>query len=129
MGIFPGSRVSTKNLPVNVIDRINSSAAGASLRSTLFLLEGERRDLENADRPHRIVPRSFSALIEAIASVDLVVSADSLPAHLGERLGKPVFVVSPVPNHYWLPLSSVRLEHHCIFDDVGRDSGLKNFLF
>jgi hypothetical protein len=55
----------------------------------LFLLEGERPDLEDDNPPFNIVPRQFTALCSAIADVDLVISADSLPAHLAERAGKP----------------------------------------
>lgn len=128
VGIFAGSRIADKNLPGAVIDSIEGAAAAVSLVPTLFLLEGERRDLETSGRERTMIPRSFPNLLSAIDSVDLVISTDSLPAHLAERIGKPVFVVSPRPNPYWLPRSSYQCEHHALFSDIGGNPRLLDFL-
>jgi hypothetical protein len=128
VGIFPGSRVAAKNIPSEAIDKLEAVAETISLHSTLFLLDGERRDLEKSGRAYEPVARTFRSLISAIEAVDLVVSADSLPAHLAERMGKPVFVVSPKENPYWLPLSSFQSGRHSLFADIDISEKLSQFM-
>lgn len=115
VGIFPGSRIAAKNLPPDLVSRVMAESRGRGLETQLFLLDGERSDLEAGELPHRIVPRSFTALCDAIASVDLVISADSLPAHLAERAGKDVFVFTPRPNAFWMPPSVLRHDRWSLF--------------
>lgn len=117
IGIFPGSRIAAKNLPSDLVARVMAEGSSRGLETQLFLLDGERPDLETGNLPHRIVPRSFTALCDAIAGVDLVISADSLPAHLGERAGKDVFVFTPKPNPFWMPPSVIRYDRWSLFDD------------
>lgn len=117
IGIFPGSRVPTKNIPASLVDAVVAACAAAGWRVQLFLLDGERPDLLDTTRPRTVVPRNFDAMLAAIERCDAVVSADSLPAHLAERTGRPIFVFSPVPNVYWLPLSAYEADHHALFAD------------
>jgi hypothetical protein len=128
VGIFAGSRIAAKNIPSDAIDKIESAVGTASLSSHLFLLDGERQDLEESGRPYTSIPKSFASLISAIKSVDIVISADSLPAHLAERIGTPVFVVSPRANPYWLPLSSFEFHRHSLFTEAAEDGRLRQFL-
>ena len=117
LGIFPGSRIAAKNLPVPLVIELMSNAKSRGIRTTLFLLDGERPDLESSGLPHVVVSRQFSALREALASTDAIVSADSLPGHLAESLGIDVFVLTPRPNEFWMPRSVVAHGHWCLFDE------------
>ena len=64
------------------------------------------------------VPRNFSAMANAIKKVDAVISADSMPAHMAEYFGVPVFVITPEPNRYWLPVSAFNNNFWCCFNDI-----------
>ena len=116
-GIFPGSRIAAKNLPVQLVAALLDEAERRGVPTTLFLLDGERPDLEVSGLPHVIVPREFTALRDAIAGVDAVISADSLPAHLAETLRIDIFVLTPRPNEFWMPLSVFKHRRWCLFDD------------
>jgi hypothetical protein len=108
VGIFPESRLAEKRLPARSLSVIFERAALAGLEATLFILDGDIRP--QRDLPRLVnIPRNFKSLSAAIRSVDAVISADSLPAHLGEYLERPVFVATPAPNEYWLP-------HQCFSD-------------
>ncbi|WP_445191798.1 hypothetical protein ACT009_14660 [Sphingomonas sp. Tas61C01] len=117
LGIFPGSRVAAKNLPAPLVAAVMDEAARRGVAATLFLLDGERPDLEASGVPHTVVPRQFTALRDAIASTDCILSADSLPAHLAESLAIPVFVLTPRPNAFWMPATVFEDGHWCLFDD------------
>lgn len=116
-GIFPGSRIAAKNLPVPLVTALLGEAERRGVATELFLLSGERPDLEASGLPHVIVPRQFTALSDAIASVDAVISADSLPAHLAETLRIDSFVLTPRANEFWMPLSVFTHRRWCLFDD------------
>lgn len=117
VGIFPGSRIAAKNLPPELVASVMAEISRRGMEARLFLLDAERPDLEAGNLPYTIVPRSFTALSDAIAGVDLVISADSLPAHLSERAGKGVFVFTPKPNSFWMPPSVIRHDRWSLFDD------------
>ena len=117
IGIFPGSRIAAKNLSPDLVARVLTQAKRDGVEAELFLLDGERPDLERGNLPHTLVPRQFSALYEAIRGVDMVVSADSLPAHLAERAGVDVFVFTPRPNPFWMPPSVIRENRWGLFED------------
>lgn len=76
-----------------------------------------------------MVPRRFQAMADAVRSVDAVISADSMPAHMAEYFGSPVFVVSPVPNAYWLPLSCLTTDRWVLFNQLDEQADrLSRFL-
>lgn len=117
VGLFAGSRVQAKNIPAPLVDATLAACVAEGWDAQLYLLDGERPDLQTRDRPHIVVPRKFEAMKAAVAACDAVLSADSLPAHLAERANRPVFVLSPVPNHFWLPLSAYTANRHSLFDE------------
>lgn len=100
--IVPGSRNPGKTMPAAVQAAIYASLVERNISTTVLKLDGENVDAPK-DLPTKLLPRSFLSLFTALRAADLVVSADSLPAHLGEYFGLPTFVVSPTPNPYWLP--------------------------
>jgi hypothetical protein len=129
VGIFPGSRVSAKNLPESVIKNLVHACVSLGVRPTVFILDGEGTNLPLSLKSATILPRRFDAVASAVRSVDAVISADSMPAHMAEYFGNPVFVVSPKPNQYWLPLSCIASNHWALFDDFFAASDkLNNFL-
>lgn len=127
IGIFPGSRIARKQLDTDLVRRVMRAVEAAGRPVTIFLLEGEQPDLEASDLPVHLVPRRFAAMIEAVGSVDAVISADSLPAHLAEHFDIPVYVLSPVPNSYWLPYSSFLTRRWTLFDDAELQSKIEIF--
>jgi hypothetical protein len=123
-GIFPASRIAAKRVPAAAMSRVIEQLAESGFSWEIVAIEGEPVDLPSGLKPRRI-ERTFQSLISAIVSCDLIVSADSLPAHLAEYYGVPSFVVSPRPNAYWLPLSAFRSGGWCLFEDA---DGLRTWL-
>jgi ADP-heptose:LPS heptosyltransferase len=129
VGIFPGSRVSAKTLPESVIKNLVQACVSQDMRPTVFILDGEGANLPLSLESVTTLPWRFDAMASAVRSMDAVISADSMPAHMAEYFGKPVFVVSPKPNQYWLPLSCISNNRWTLFDDIFTASGkLHNFL-
>ncbi len=53
--------------------------------------------------------QSFKNLLSIVKKFDFCITADSMPSHLCEYLNIPVFVSTPAPKEYWLPLSCYKL--------------------
>lgn len=115
--IVPGSRIARKAVPVQVLARIHSKLKERGIDSTVVRLEGEAVDIPSG-MPAITLPRSFDALVGSLKSADLVISADSLSAHLGEYHGRPTFVVTPVGNRYWLPPTAFASGAWALFDNL-----------
>lgn len=128
VGIFPASRIAGKNFPRQIVAEVIDGCLKTGLRPFLCLLEGERPDLAGLPVSVKRLPRTFSALAAAVRSVDLVVSADSLPAHLAEYFELPVFVVTPIDNPYWLPLTAFEANRWARFDNLSGRSRIHDFL-
>jgi hypothetical protein len=129
VGIFPASRVPRKEVPIAVIDEVVRASLRLGLDPSLHLLVDERPDLDGVAAKIERIPRTFSALAASVQSVDMIVSADSLPAHLAEFFGIPVFVLSPLANEYWLPLSAYQKRRWSPFDSSGmNETRLEAFL-
>lgn len=127
-GIFPGSRLAEKNLPADLVAGIMDELKARNIVPRLFLLDGERPDLEASDLPYERVPRQFTAMLEAVAASPVVISADSLPAHLAERRGAKTFVFTPRQNDFWMPPSVLRHARWSLFDDAERMVALRKLL-
>jgi ADP-heptose:LPS heptosyltransferase len=125
--IVAASRVPRKVLPREVIAQVHRQLADRGVAAQVLLLEGELVEVPRSVGLIRL-PRQFSALIASLRETDIVVSADSLPAHIGEHLGKPTFVISPAPNPYWLPRAAFLQGGHGVFGDLGNlDTWLEQF--
>lgn len=126
--ICPGSRIAAKNLEAAFVAECVRLLADRGFHPKLILLQGERPDLEASGLPHTIVPRSFQAMIDAVRSADAVIGADSMPAHIAEWAGRPVHVVSPVPNTYWLPGSAFQQGFWSLMQEGTAAPALTRFL-
>jgi hypothetical protein len=116
VGIFPDSRLKTKQLPDELVRNI-------FLNLVQLGYDPEVVYVGDVIVPS-ILPSStifgFYELIDKVLSFDVVVSSDSLPAHLAEYHNLPVFVFSPVDNLYWLPESSFHTNGYARFDQINR---------
>jgi hypothetical protein len=128
VGIFPESRHIAKRLTDQVLSVIYERVARTGMDARLFILDGDLAPGRGYPGVQNI-PRDFQSLASAISSVDCVISADSLPGHLAEYLGRRVFIVSPLPNEYWLPQGCFASRHWGVFaDPTGLASSLDTFL-
>jgi len=116
--IIPGSRILRKTVPAKVIAAIHADLLSHGIQATVIALEGEAVEVPAAV-PMVTLPRRFDALVAAVRATDIVISADSLSAHLGEYHGLPTFVATPTPNRYWLPRSCFVNGHWSSFSEVG----------
>ena len=116
--IVAASRVPRKVLPSEIIAQVHQQLAAQGVMAQVLLLDGEQVEVPRSVEVVR-VPRQFSALMARLRETDIVISADSLPAHIGEHLAKPTFVISPAPNPYWLPRVAFLQGGHGVFDNLG----------
>lgn len=116
--IIPGARMRFRNLPKDLIEEILITLNHRNIESTVITLVGEGCDLPTKANI-KTIPRDFGALITLIKSADLVVSADSLSAHLSYYFDIPVFVFTPIPKWTvkWLPVSAYRSQGIATFSD------------
>jgi hypothetical protein len=129
VGIFPGSRIQAKTLLRGVVDHLIDVCLRCGKEPVLFVLDGEPCELPMKRVEVVTLPRRFASMANAVRSVDAVISADSLPAHMAEYFNRPVFVVSPKPNPYWLPLSCLSEHWWALFDESGAtEDSLSRFL-
>jgi ADP-heptose:LPS heptosyltransferase len=64
---------------------------------------------------------SFTDLIRLIQAADLVITADSLPAHLSQLLHRPHFVCyEGMPNPEWLTPYAIKTKAFGVLGDVAR---------
>lgn len=128
IAVCPSSRIDSKTLPADVVAALAETCAAADFAVEVLLLEGESFGARDV-LATTVVPRRFAALADALASHAAVISADSLPAHLAEYRGTPVFVVAPHPNVYWLPARAFADGSWGVFDDpAGTRCRLERFL-
>jgi hypothetical protein len=101
--IFASSRVEKKKMPLALCEQLISVLAERGDEAELVVLESEYPELEATPLPKLILPKSFKGMVGCVAESKLVISTDSLPAHIAEVLGLRPVVVSPIDNSYWLP--------------------------
>jgi ADP-heptose:LPS heptosyltransferase len=119
VGIFPESRLASKTLSPAALATIVEEVVRAGLEPQVIVLEGEVPEPLSGATVLKI-ERNFKSLATAIGQLDCVVSADSLPAHLAEYLGKPVFVAAAFTNEYWLPRTCFTAGHWGLIPDASR---------
>lgn len=117
IGIFPDSRIGNKRISGDIVTAIARLCIHYDVPYKIFLLEGEPSDLSSSTKNIIRVPRQFKIMANAVRSARAVISADSMPAHMAEYFSIPVYVLSPVPNIYWLPKSCKNLPRWSLFSD------------
>jgi hypothetical protein len=115
--LVPGSRIARKAVPARVSSAVQHALHARGIRTTAIRLEGEDVDIPPG-LDTLTLPRDFSVLCDTLRRADLVISADSLSAHLGEYHQLPTFVLTPSPNTYWLPPAAFRDSAWARFDDL-----------
>lgn len=127
--IIPGARMKQRVIPDKTLSQIAKKISIMGIEAKILLLEGEALETP-MDISVEVIPRQFTSLIDAIKSTDLVISADSLPAHLSEFFNIPVFVFTPFPSwtRYWLPKSAFDSGGMASFEDIDYFCGWLNFM-
>lgn len=115
--LFPDSRLKTKELPTRLILDIANENRKLD-KNTILIKIGKPVDLPQFQSLQIHWIDGFDQLVEVVTKADLLVTADSLPAHLAEYFGIPVFVFSPVQNNYWMPLSCFNRGLHSEFESM-----------
>lgn len=115
--IIPGSRIKEKCFPYSVMVNLKKIIEKEKIEAVFLKLNNEEIELPLKVKIKSIEP-SFIKLREEIKSSDVVIAADSLPAHLADYLGKPTFVLGRQHNKFWLPINSYRFDYVATFDDL-----------
>lgn len=119
--IIPAARQQPRIIPASIIAQADALLKERGCHVTVLTLEGE--NIEIPESVHHIrLPRSFHNLIAVIRESDLVVTADSLPSHLGEYFKIPQFIFAPTPKDYMLPQSAYESKGWTTFDKPQRFS-------
>ncbi len=115
--IFASSRLEKKKIPLALCEELICALAQRGEEAELVVLENEYPALEAMRLPKLILPKSFKGMVDCVAESKLVISADSLPAHIAEIKGFKPVVVSPIDNSYWLPQTSFHSGAWSLFED------------
>ena len=117
LAIFPTSRQKRKCIPENILEYIIKTSIENGFKPQIFNIKGEDEFQLHLSKYHIVLPKNFSNIINVIKKSKALVSADSLPAHIGEYYDVPTFVLSPIDNGYWLPLSTLKQGFWSKFND------------
>ena len=117
--IIPGARMSFRVFPSLLIFSIYNELSVRGFDVEVVLLEGEAIEVPRNVKI-KVIPKSFTALIDSINNSDLVISADSMPSHLSAFLDIPIFVFSPIPDwtKYWLPKTAYLSQAMATFSNI-----------
>lgn len=115
IGLFPDARLPHKVLSQDLLRSIGVECAKRHLSARIFPV-GQDHDYRSAGIPVHSID-GFEELVAAIGSSDIVVSSDSLPGHLAEYFGIPVFVFVPQRKDYWMPGSALASSGFAMFSD------------
>ncbi len=116
--IFPDSRLSYKAIKKDVLLTISKYLGSKNIEYNIVFVAKDR--YFHGAHHRSIVIEGFDKLVDIINQHDVIISSDSLPAHIAELFSKPVFVLSPIENQYWLPRSSFDFSWHSTFDNLNK---------
>jgi ADP-heptose:LPS heptosyltransferase len=122
--ILPESRKPSKAFSISFINKLVSvlSVSNDSIRVGYFKNIPDNRPTGASLVTHT----AFSDLITIIKDADLVITADSLPAHLSQLLSKPHFIFyAGKPNEEWLTPFAHKYNS---FATIGDTSKLLNYI-
>ena len=120
--VLPESRKPSKSFKPLFIHQLTKSLLGQGIEVTTAFFKKLPFQTEGKVAVHV----AFADLIHLIKEADLVVTADSLPAHLAQLLGKPHFVYYEAkPNQEWTtPFCNLNKA----FGEMGDLSSLQTYL-
>jgi len=118
VGIFPDSRLLFKSITKDVLISISKHLECNNIEYNIVFVAVD--SYFNGTHHRSIIIDGFDKLVDAINHYDVIISSDSLPAHISELVGKPIFVLSPIENKYWLPRSSFDFSWYSTFDDLNK---------
>jgi hypothetical protein len=86
--IFPDSRLPSKNIPSDVLDKLiqDQTNKGHIVQVAYF---------KSQTNKHSVSYNNFDELLKMIQDADFMIGADSLPIHLANLLNKPHFILYP----------------------------------
>jgi ADP-heptose:LPS heptosyltransferase len=125
VSIFPGARESFRIIPKSIIDNVSLINDEYNLTTKVIKVSTQSQDFVTSDSGIIFV-NGFDRLKDQILDADIVVSADSLTAHLAEFYKKPVFVFTPTKKDYAMPLSVLKKNLLSLFAD--KDNKYSEFL-
>jgi len=115
--VYAASRVRAKTIPGPVVEQVVRQLSGVGIPCEVIALGDEQLQVD-ASVPVRRIERNFTALLDSIRGSALVVSADSLPAHVADYFRIPTHVISPKENEFWLPTGVFRQAAWSLFGDA-----------
>jgi hypothetical protein len=105
--LFPNAREQHRVLPDELLLEIARQCRLRNLPVSCVRVGKRDPTPENRELPVTWID-GFDALVSSIRSATLVVSSDSLPAHVAEYFGIPVFVFNPRKKDYFMPASCLQ---------------------
>ena len=125
--IFPISQNPLKSFSNKLQHILSSQLENLGINYEFIYLHGEEIGRKNVNNV-KVINKTFSDLVQVIQNANLIITCDSLPAHLGEYLDKNVFVLSKKENKYWLPPQAYKLSQYLTFDEIYENNTLPNKL-
>jgi hypothetical protein len=101
--VFPDSRQSAKQITESTLRRLVDINAAAGVKTRIARVRSPESGY--VDAPGEFSLWGLPALVSTVREAEVIVSADSLPGHLGEYFERPVFILTPQANEPLLPLS------------------------
>jgi ADP-heptose:LPS heptosyltransferase len=116
--IFPESRVTSKSISENNVRTLAKKLLSLNLEP--IVVRFNRSSISPLIYSSCLLYHDFYSLTSIIRSGGLIISCDSLPAHLAEYYNLPIFVLNNFPNKYWLPYSSYINNNWCLTNDFNK---------
>jgi hypothetical protein len=118
VAIFPDARLPHRVLPDHLLVSIRDECAARGLKVKAVRV-GKGTSNSGPDGIPVEWIDGFDALVSAIRSADIAVSSDSLPGHIAEYFGVPVFVFVPQRKDFWMPGSAFETRGFAMYSDPG----------
>ena len=106
LSIFPSSRQKRKIITDDILTILIQKSRSIGLKPTIYNIGNDDTYSQKIKNYVKILPKTFKSVIETVKNSSFVISSDSVTAHIAEFYNKPIYVISPKQNNYWLPLSS-----------------------
>ncbi len=110
--LFPDSRKKEKELSEKLVQEISNG-----IKYNIIVAKFGKSKNNNAGK--QVYYNNFKALVELIKESDLIISSDSLPAHIAQYYQKSNWVIfNKEINHEWLTPFGIDNETYCLSEDI-----------